>query len=184
MLENSLTAQFAWVLMYKNNGPAICWASDSGKAVSECDCAQCLEASQVLPWLLKVTELEDQLVKCQQIKDDNEGMAETWMKSFDRVERKLAEARGYIERGIENGDITKDELGEPFWTDLFDLLGVDAKTEVEVYIDIRVLATVTKPLNTELVSYDFDLDSLEISANEDGYEIEVTESEITDVTEA
>jgi hypothetical protein len=128
--------------------------------------------------------LEDQLVKCQQIKDDNEGMAETWMRSTDRAEKKLAEAKTYIERGIENGDITEDELDEPFWTDLFDLLDIVTTEEVEVIIDIRVLATVTKPRNADLVSYDFDLDSIDISANEDGYEIEISESEITDVNEA
>jgi hypothetical protein len=101
-----------------------------------------------------------------------------------RANAKLAEAKTYIERGIENGDITEDELGEPFWTDLFDLLGVITTEEIEVIIDIRVLATVTKPRGEDVTSYDFDLDSLEISANGSGWEIEVSEQEITDVNEA
>ena len=128
--------------------------------------------------------LEDQLVKCQQIKDDNEGMAETWMRSTDRAEKKLAEAKAHIEQGIENGDITEDELDEPFWTDLFDLLDVVPPTEeIEVIIDIRVLATVSKPRNADMSAYDFDLDDVQITANEINWDIEISESEIADVNE-
>ncbi len=153
-----------------------CWASDSGKPVSECWCAQCNEGRTLYPIYVALET---------QIKE-----AELWQNRWSsvvadlhRANAKIDEARTYIERGIENGDITTAELDEPFWEDLFNLLGVEAKEEVEVYLDIRVLARVTKPRNEELSTYDFDLDTLEISANANGWEIEVDESEITDVTE-
>lgn len=112
-----------------------------------------------------------------------EAMAKSISDNCDRLKAQIAEAKTYIENGIENGDITNDELSEPFWEDLFRIFGIEAFEEIEAYLDVRVLATIKKPRGVDINTYDFDLDRIDISANEDGYEIEITESEITDVTE-
>ena len=93
--------------------------------------------------------LEDQLVKCQQIKDDNEGMAETWMKSFDRVQKKIEAVEAWIEERVENDELT-DEIKE-----LAEAVDYELMEEVEITLTMSMVVTVKKPVGTDVDDTDF-----------------------------
>ena len=168
MLENSLTAQFAWVLAYKNNGPAICWASDSGKPVSECWCAQCNEARQVLPWLLKVEQLQAQ--------------REHDADRITKLEANWSKVKDELQQYVDQGDFDLD--GDTMHQFLFDEFELTLIEEVEVKFIIEVSASVKRPKGEDVNEYDFSLDDVSISVADSDWDIEITDYSFTDVDEA
>ncbi len=136
----------------------------NGAGACYCGSLDCLNHLRVM-----LDSLSEKLTRTEAIRD-------SYKAHGDKV-------RQYIQASIDREDWTSEELAEPFWEELAEILDLSISREVEVYLDIRVLARVTKPLSADLNAYDFDLDALEISANESGWEIEIDESEITDVSE-
>ena len=76
-----------------------------------------------------------------------------------------------------------DEIGEEHATEIANILGIDLSKEVEVEFTVTIKATVTMPVNEEvsdLSTYDFDV---EISSNNNDYEIEEFDADIDSIDE-
>lgn len=112
----------------------------------------------------KVAELESQLNLA------NDSIAR-WMRWHDERQTTINEAKTHIEKAIDNGDISEDELSEPFWTELFLMLGVESHEVVEVEVVATWSVSITKPRGRALHSTDFsaelELDSSDLTF--DGY---------------
>jgi hypothetical protein len=76
-----------------------------------------------------------------------------------------------------------DEIGEEHATEIANILGIDLSKEVEVEFTVTIKATVTMPVNEEvsdLSTYDFDV---EISSNNNDYEIIDSDADIDSIDE-
>jgi hypothetical protein len=129
-----------------------CWASDSGKPVSECWCAQCNEARTLRPLFIELKQAHvDAIHHSSEL-------------AITRAERESAKARfikisEFIQASIDRDEWTEDELAEPFWTELAELVGVDLKQteEIEVTFTATYSAWVTVPKNTDITELEIDL---------------------------
>jgi uncharacterized protein (DUF885 family) len=76
-----------------------------------------------------------------------------------------------------------DEIGEDYAKELASILGIDLSKEVQVEFTVTIKATVTMPVNEEvsdLSIYDFDV---EISSNNNDYEILDSDADIDSIDE-
>lgn len=76
-----------------------------------------------------------------------------------------------------------DEIGEDYAKELASILSIDLTKEVEVEFTVTIKATVTMPVNEEvsdLSTYDFDV---EISSNNNDYEILDSDADIDSIDE-
>lgn len=161
----NMQERFAWVMDYDGDVSRVCWASDSGAAIDVCDCAQCVEARQVLPFLLENQGLR---VKLSQVKNELAALKAS-IETIEEVWRE--QVAGYM------GDWAEDSLLNTLAAE-FDF---EATEEVNITITIEVGATITKPVGADVNYHDFDIDTLEISANVSGWEMDLGDPEITDV---
>lgn len=136
----------------------VCWASDSGKAVSECWCAQCAEGRLLYPIALntsKTLERKDYMIQ-----------------SYIDLKNK---ARDFIQASIDREEWEQSELAEPFWEELAEMFCLDLKRtkEIEIRVTITYSGTVTVPHDCDAES-DLDIEGLsnEITVNYGGQEIE------------
>ena len=86
--------------------------------------------------LIKVNELNSQLSNARDARDYNG-------KQLDKV-------RAYIQNSIDNDNWTDEELSEIFWDELADILDLEIKKSVEVYISVQWSATVKMPRSMDL----------------------------------
>ena len=76
-----------------------------------------------------------------------------------------------------------DEIGGEHATEIATILGIDLSKSVEVEFNVTIKATITIPVNEEvsdLSTYDFDV---EISSNNNDYEIEEFDADIDSIDE-
>ncbi len=76
-----------------------------------------------------------------------------------------------------------EDIGEDYAKELASILNIDLSKEVEVEFTVTIKATVTMPVNEEvsdLSTYDFDV---EISSNNNDYEIEQFDADIDSIDE-
>jgi uncharacterized protein (DUF885 family) len=76
-----------------------------------------------------------------------------------------------------------DEIGEDYAKELASILGIDLTKEVEVEFTVTIKATIKMPVNEEvsdLSTYDFDV---EISSNNNDYEILDSDADIDSIDE-
>jgi hypothetical protein len=103
---------------------------------------------------VRVVELEDQLVKCQQIKEDNLGIAERWQNRHDDLKAQLEQVKDWL-RETRAGWSGSDSEFTEYYGDLAEIVGVEFFEEVEVEITISQTITVKKPIGTDLQVQDF-----------------------------
>lgn len=115
-----------------------CWASDSGKPVSECWCAQCNEARTLRPLFVEINTLKSET---------------------ERLAKAFTDVRDFIQASINRDEWTETELEEIFWEELALMLGVDLKLteEIEVTFTATYSAWVTVPKNTDITDLEIDL---------------------------
>ena len=149
-----------------------CWASDSGKAVSECWCAQCAEGRTFYP---VAVELNDEINSLRASLDNSRasegralGLAESYKAKRDAIVN-------FIQASINNGDWEPSELDEPFWEELAEIADLNLKRtkEIEIRVTLTYSGTVTVPYDCDAES-DLDIEGLsnEITVNYGGEEIE------------
>ena len=76
-----------------------------------------------------------------------------------------------------------DEIGEEHATEIANILSIDLSKQVEVEFNVTIKATISIPVNEEvadLSTYDFDV---EISSNNNDYEIEEFDADIDSIDE-
>jgi hypothetical protein len=76
-----------------------------------------------------------------------------------------------------------EDIGEDYAKELASILNIDLSKEVEVEFNVTIKATITIPVNEEvsdLSTYDFDV---EISSNNNDYEIEQFDADIDSIDE-
>jgi hypothetical protein len=95
-----------------------------------------------------VAELEDKLAKVEASRDQ-------WVSFFNSKNDTIMTARTHIENAIENGDISENELTETFWTELFEILGVESHEIVEIDVVATWTVSVSKPRGRALDASDF-----------------------------
>lgn len=115
----------------------VCWASDSGKAVSECWCAQCAEGRLLYPIALdtsKTLERKDHMIQ-----------------SYIDLKNN---ARNFIQASIDNGDWEQTELAEPFWEELAEIMDLNLKRtkEVEFKVTLTYYGSATVPFDCDIES--------------------------------
>jgi len=124
------------------------------------------------PELTELHQLcEAELAELQRKLDTANTSSENWMKWHDKEHSTVNDAKAHIENAIQNGDISEDELAEPFWTELFGILGVETHEIVEVEVTATWTVSVTKPRGRALEAGDFSAE-LELSESDvdfDGY---------------
>jgi hypothetical protein len=96
----------------------------------------------------RITELEDKLAKVEASRDQ-------WVSFFNSKNDTIMTARTHIENAIENGDISENELTETFWTELFEILGVESHEIVEIDVVATWTVSVSKPRGRALDASDF-----------------------------
>lgn len=121
-----------------------CWASDSGKTVAECWCAQCIEGRTLYPAFHEINLMKAEAVM---LRDSS---------SAHRA--KLTGIREFIQGSIDRDEWTESELEEPFWTELADMVGVDLKQveDIDIMVTVTYTGTVTVPKGTDLADLTFD----------------------------
>ncbi len=136
---------------------------------------QALTPDYVADLEAKLAELEAQLAKATEDRDN-------WFKWCTKSDAIIYKAKEQIENAIANGDITEDELEEPFWTELFATLGVESHEVVEIDVVATWSVSVTKPRGRKLHETDFTAE-LQLESSElefDGWvrspEIDFTEN--------
>lgn len=103
---------------------------------------------------VRVVELEDQLVKCQQIKEDNLGIAERWQNRHDDLKAQLEQVKSWL-REVREGWSGSDSEFTEYYGELAEMLDVEFTEEVEVEVTFSQTVTVKKPIGTELTAQDF-----------------------------
>ena len=123
----------------------VCWASDSGKTVAECWCPQCVEGRTLYPALRE-----------QKMDFEN---TQRLLSQLNESRSRYGKIRDHIQASIDNEEWTEDELAEPFWEELADMLNLDLKQteEIEVTFTATYSAWVTVPKNTDITDLEIDL---------------------------
>ena len=122
-----------------------CWASDSGKTVAECWCAQCIEGRTLYPAFHEINLMKAQAVMLRDASSAHQA--------------KLTQIREFIQASIDRDEWTETELEEIYWTELAELVGFDLKQteEIEVTFTATYSAWVTVPKNTDITDLEIDL---------------------------
>jgi hypothetical protein len=136
---------------------------------------QAIHLQRIFDLEAKIEGLEQQVTNLIEDRDN-------WIKWCTKADDTISTAREQIEQAITNGDITEDELEEPFWTQLFATLGVESHEVVEIDVVATWTVSVTKPRGRKLHETDFTAE-LQLESSElqfDGYvhspEIDFTEN--------
>jgi hypothetical protein len=114
-----------------------CWASDSGKAVSECWCAQCAEGRTFYP---VAVELNLEIERLKAVRDS--------------YKAKRDEIVNFIQKSIDNGDWEASELEEIFWEELAEIadLRLRRTKEVEFKVTLTYYGSATVPVDCDVES--------------------------------
>jgi hypothetical protein len=136
-----------------------CWASDSGKTVAECWCAQCIEGRTLYPAL---KEQKVDFENAQHLLAERNTLKEllsTANQATNTYRDRIAKIAGFIQSSIDRDEWTESELEEPFWTELAEMLDIDLKQteEIEVTFTATYSAWVTVPKNTDVTELEIDL---------------------------
>jgi hypothetical protein len=142
---------------------------DANRAVAEQSYQNAVDAGA------RIAGLEQQVKNLIEDRDN-------WIKWCTRADETISTAKEQIEQAIANGDISEDELTEPFWTQLFATLGVESHEVVEIDVVATWTVSVTKPRGRKLHETDFTAE-LQIESSEldfDGWvrspEIDISEN--------
>jgi hypothetical protein len=121
-----------------------CWASDSGKTVAECWCAQCIEGRTLYPVFHEINLMKAEAVMLRDAASAHRA--------------KLTSIREFIQGSIDRDEWTESELEEPFWTELADMVGVDLKQveDIDITVTLTYSGTVTIPKGIDLGDITFD----------------------------
>lgn len=134
-----MNASLERVLADYSDQSKTCWASDSNMNVAECWCAQCQEARVLLPIAIETKaklESKDNVIA-----------------SYLDLKNKV---RNYIQASIDREEWSADELAEPFWEELAELVDLNLRRTKEIWISVTV-----KYSGRVEVPYDFDEDDLD-----------------------
>ncbi len=118
----------------------ICWASDSGQALSECWCAQCAEGRF---WYSTAV---------QALADKRE--LEFWKDAAEQNKAKLAKIENFLQASIDNGEWEEHELEEPFWEQLADLANLTILQAMDVRVIVTYTGTISVPRGTDISEID------------------------------
>jgi hypothetical protein len=161
-----------WATDYLSSGEnATCWASDSGKSVKECWCAQCTEARLSLPMWGLIAErnaLQARIVTLEAIRDS--------------YKAKKDEVRDFIQASIDREEWTADELSEIFWEELAEILDLSLNLfeEKSITLTIEQAVTVKVKRGYDISGYDFDI-AVQVDGSTD--EVEVLDYDSAEVTD-
>lgn len=107
------------------------------------------------------------------------GLAKSYEQRADRLARENGDAANYILENV-------DEDWKDHAIAIMERLGQDTTTSKRYSVSITAIVTVEAELgkDIDLSDWDFDVDRLNISSNENGYEVQdVEDIEITEVSE-
>jgi hypothetical protein len=97
----------------------------------------------------KRKQVEDQLVKCQQIKEDNLGIAERWQNRADALKVELEQVKSWL-REVREGWSGSDGEFTEYYGDLAEMLDVEFTEDVDVELTLSVNIRVRRPIGVTL----------------------------------
>lgn len=139
--------KFAWMQDYASafgqvdgGSSRVCWASDSGKGVNECECAQCHEARTLFPLFSQLLAANAQIEQWQNIAKLH---SDTVQKAYE-----------WLENEVSKGEMSGEEYAEAY-KELAEIVGFEMVEEVQVVVTWSQTITIKKPLGEDVSEQDF-----------------------------
>ena len=103
---------------------------------------------------------------------------------IDGQRRKIEQVTKHINDAIDNDDITSDDLEEPFWEELCEMLDIDTTNSLDVSVTVTYYMTVSGPrgMSTSNIKEELEFEEPKFSWG-NSFSIESCNEEDTDVTE-